>query len=551
MISSRLQGTFCMNPEQGRHSHIPQLEWKCPPKLTLDPDWRVAAGEESTEAVIQRRVPTDPRLHAASLREASDHSDSRTPEIPIIPIEEEGDLLNNSSSAFLTTAAGMEGETMSLVNKALNALNGVALRQGEPPIGMGLFMQWLNSDYVRRFLSGQSSPRIEPASMPNDPTQSVAESSLPLMVTASNKMSSFNDVEPLVEVTMAPMSPLYSSPSASWVSNMKTERIVDEYGTFIGKIMEPIPSWKSITSPVVSLSLPQTNQLSEFPRASLQPTADGLASLPYRNPSIPEMHLHSVLGTTAPIPVPRTNLLTSMGSGPSLRTDFVTLLKANQHPAANKIHPATNMIHLPPAFGPPNPLINSSSLHGNPQIVGHGQCPLKLHQNPCMNITASNNTISFNDDIALPEATMAPMSPLSLPQTELTELPRASLQSTTNELASLLHWNPPLPEMHSILGKTALLPVPRTKLVTSLGPGPSLRTDFITLPKAMQHPAANVIHLPPAFGPSTPLVNSLSLHGNPQILGQGPSPLKRCMYFSTPRGCRNGATCPYLHSKSD
>ncbi|KAK1357651.1 hypothetical protein POM88_050907 [Heracleum sosnowskyi] len=84
-----------------------------------------------------------------------------------------------------------------------------------------------------------------------------------------------------------------------------------------------------------------------------------------------------------------------------------------------------------------------------------------------------------------------------------------------------------------------------------MGPRLSLWSDFITLPKAMQHPAANVIHLQPAFGPSTPLVNSLPLHGNPQILGQGPSPLKRCMYFSTPRGCWNGATCPYLHSKSD
>ncbi|KAK1358913.1 hypothetical protein POM88_043387 [Heracleum sosnowskyi] len=40
------------------------------------------------------------------------------------------------------------------------------------------------------------------------------------------------------------------------------------------------------------------------------------------NPPLPEMHLHSILGTTAPIPVPMTKLVTSMGPGPSIRTDF-------------------------------------------------------------------------------------------------------------------------------------------------------------------------------------------------------------------------------------
>ncbi|KAK1357654.1 hypothetical protein POM88_050910 [Heracleum sosnowskyi] len=163
---------------------------------------------------------------------------------------------------------------------------------------------------------------------------------------------------------------------------MKTERIVNEYGTFVGKRMEAITRWKSITSPVVSLSLPQT-ELSEFPRASLQPTANGLASLLYRNPPIPEMHLHSVLGIIVVIPLPRTKLVTSMGLGPSLRTDFVTLLKANQH-AANMIQLAANMVHLPLAFGPSTPLTNSSSWHGNPQIVGQGQGPLKPQQKPCM-----------------------------------------------------------------------------------------------------------------------------------------------------------------------
>ncbi|KAK1357645.1 hypothetical protein POM88_050901 [Heracleum sosnowskyi] len=251
----------------------------------------------------------------------------------------------HSSAPFLNTAA-TDGETMSVAIDALNALNSV-MRQGKKV------------------------PResIEPASMLNGPTQTVPQSSLSSMVIASNNMSLSNDDIPLPEATMATMSPLYSSPSAKWESDMKTEWIVNEYGTFAGKRMEPMPSWKTLTSPVVPLSFPQT-ALSELPRASLQPTTNG-------NPPLPDMHLHSVLGTTAPIPVPRTKLVTSTAPGPSLRTHFVTLPKANKHPDAN-------MIHLQPAFGPSTPLMNSSSLHGNPQIIGRGPSPLKPHQKPCM-----------------------------------------------------------------------------------------------------------------------------------------------------------------------
>ncbi|KAK1357646.1 hypothetical protein POM88_050902 [Heracleum sosnowskyi] len=169
MASNLLKGTLCVNPNQARRQRITQIQWKCPPEFTMDPNWRVAAGEESTEAVAQRRVDPDPRPDAAK-PEASDNSDGRTLVIPITAIEEEGNLINNSSAEFLTTAA-MDGETISLSIDALNALNAVALRQGEPPISMGLFMQWLNSDKVRRFISGQSVPEIQ--SMLNDPTHSV------------------------------------------------------------------------------------------------------------------------------------------------------------------------------------------------------------------------------------------------------------------------------------------------------------------------------------------------------------------------------------------
>lgn len=199
MVSNMLKGTLCVNPNQARCQHITQTQWKCPPEFTIDSNWRVAAGEESTEAVTQTRVAPDPRHY-----EAGDQYDSRTPVIPITPIDEEGNLLDNSSVPFLTTFA-MTGETMSLAVAAVNALNDVALCQGESPNSMGLFMHWLNSDTVRRYLRGQSVPGMEPASMLNEPTHSVPSvSSNPDQLPAANVVhlpSAFGHSTPLMNTS--------------------------------------------------------------------------------------------------------------------------------------------------------------------------------------------------------------------------------------------------------------------------------------------------------------------------------------------------------------
>lgn len=89
-----------------------------------------------------------------ALHEASDHSDRRTPVVFKIQIEEEDNLLNSSSEPFLTIGA-MVSETISLAIDAVNALDACSLCQGEPPIAMCLFMQWLNnSETIRKYLSG-------------------------------------------------------------------------------------------------------------------------------------------------------------------------------------------------------------------------------------------------------------------------------------------------------------------------------------------------------------------------------------------------------------
>ncbi|XP_074376832.1 zinc finger CCCH domain-containing protein 30-like [Apium graveolens] len=432
---NKLKGTLCESPEPGRHGHIPQIEWMCPPKLTLDINWGVAAGQESIEAT-RRRVPTDPRLH----REPTDLVDSTIPIIPIMPMEEEGNLLSNSSP-FLTSSS-MNGETMALAIDAVNALNGVALGQGEPAVGLGMFMQWLNTDTVRKFFSGQSFTGIEatksvPSETPDQfyrvrentgvvipkpiawtssvPAQDVldldllahllqnpgdvdklikicdstakgrscasaiatipeslltfprenttpghnshcitGESSAPpitvsSMVTSSSNKSLINNDIPSLEATMAPMSPLYSSPSTNWESDMEIESPISENGTVAGMRMEPP------ISPVATFSLPQT--------ASLQPPLNGLPSLLHRNSPLLQMHPYPVSGQTA---------LTAMGLNP-LVNDLVTLLMVNQWAAANMIA----------AFSHSTPPMNCSSLGANTQIVGQRPSTVNRHQKPC------------------------------------------------------------------------------------------------------------------------------------------------------------------------
>ncbi|KAL1814808.1 hypothetical protein DCAR_0518992 [Daucus carota subsp. sativus] len=139
----------------------------------MDSNWQVAAGEESTEAVILRRVPSDPRLSAAFCR-AGDKTDSQTPVIPLISIEE-ANQQENSASPFLITAAAMNDETMALAMTAITALNKCVSSQGEhTEIDMDSFIQLLNSSKTIRDVIDPSL-RNELIALPNANQQSDAD----------------------------------------------------------------------------------------------------------------------------------------------------------------------------------------------------------------------------------------------------------------------------------------------------------------------------------------------------------------------------------------
>ncbi|KAL7102194.1 hypothetical protein ACP275_08G104100 [Erythranthe tilingii] len=90
-------------PSEQKNSRIPRIKWKCPPKFYLNTSWHVAAGEGSQEAEAQKfreitvqkiiyptlsKVP--PSLYSSpDIEGGANTDDSEIPIIPIIPIEAE------------------------------------------------------------------------------------------------------------------------------------------------------------------------------------------------------------------------------------------------------------------------------------------------------------------------------------------------------------------------------------------------------------------------------------------------------------------------------
>lgn len=344
--------------------------------------------------------------------------------------------------------------------------------------------------------------------------------------TASTKMSLIDKELPSLETTMAPMSPLYSLPSASMEPGATKIGKLD-CGVTDGMRMEPRPRTR-LMFPVVSFSSPQ---LSGMPRESIQPNV--LQSSPQIRPVLPEVHPQPVLRVNDPVAVPGTKLMSSLGLVPSPRKEF-TLPKANSQPA-------TNMGPLPLAFSHPDPLMRAVAHPEN-----HGNC-----------ISDKTGHGGFG-------------------------LPGASFQPTANVLQSFLQMTPDSPEVYPcpVLGVSDPVCMPVTKLMTSLGRDPSPRADLFTLPKVNLQPAASMGPFPLACH-TYPLMREVALPENrgnflsdetgqhrgmqrsldygflsshAQVFKQGLSllkPQKPCIYFNTPRGCWNGTSCPYMHIKSE
>ncbi|KAG6598491.1 Zinc finger CCCH domain-containing protein 6, partial [Cucurbita argyrosperma subsp. sororia] len=105
------------NQSQIKLSQIPVNQWRCPPKFVLNLTWQVVVGEESREVVVENQremrvleavyprpsaIPPNPSVVADSERANVD--DSRTPLIPITPVEDE-DATTKTSSDYASPAS--------------------------------------------------------------------------------------------------------------------------------------------------------------------------------------------------------------------------------------------------------------------------------------------------------------------------------------------------------------------------------------------------------------------------------------------------------------
>ncbi|CAK9312718.1 unnamed protein product [Citrullus colocynthis] len=100
------------NQWQIKLSQIPVNQWRCPPKFVLNLMWRVVVGEESQEVDVENQremrvleavyprasaIPPNPSVVPDSERASVD--DSRTPLIPITPVEDEDATTETSDYA--------------------------------------------------------------------------------------------------------------------------------------------------------------------------------------------------------------------------------------------------------------------------------------------------------------------------------------------------------------------------------------------------------------------------------------------------------------------
>ncbi|KAI3734356.1 hypothetical protein L6452_13824 [Arctium lappa] len=204
------EGIQPANLLQNKLSQVPLIQWKCPSRFVLDPNWQVAAGEESKElevesqremrvleAVYPRPSAIPPNAASPMGTDEPYYNDQHTPLIPITPIEDEDMAPDSSSIAAANTSlqapatmashsgnggmvSGVEPDVVSAAYSALNA----AMSNGSQGslIDPNLLIKILsNPSLIEKLVSStqgpsKSGPQISQGlSVPALPAISVAE----------------------------------------------------------------------------------------------------------------------------------------------------------------------------------------------------------------------------------------------------------------------------------------------------------------------------------------------------------------------------------------
>ncbi|KAL6844419.1 hypothetical protein ACP4OV_026092 [Aristida adscensionis] len=272
-------------------SKVPLIRWRCPPKILLNPDWFVVAGEESVEAALQNErvfgaleaiyprpsnIPPNPFVSPDVMD--SHYDDSQTQLVPLIPVEEDDasdqleephiDLPNNYHQS------DKYGSAMSSVPQVSDA-----------PITTS--QQQTNGS-----ISGASS------SLTTEPDVLAAASAAYTAIMQSNQMGNMIDQDLLIKILSDPA---------------QLERLMKEYGT--------IKHEQSTTSSAVAPMLPG-------------PPAQVTSSAPASFPD-PVAAYHG-MNPTLPPPPPVTNRLPP--AIPSVPTNPPAIPSVPMNPPASSVH---------------------------------------------------------------------------------------------------------------------------------------------------------------------------------------------------------------------
>ncbi|XP_017254481.1 uncharacterized protein LOC108224393 isoform X1 [Daucus carota subsp. sativus] len=515
MLPSILKETLCVDPNCAKPRHIPQTQWRCPPKqIAIDSNWHVAAGEESTEAVSQRRDATDPRP-SAPLYMSGDNDDNKTPVIPLNPIEleEEGSLRNNSSTASVTTdsmkrekqkevltsgtsvtdniisaesvknsdaekpesskSSALGGDIMAVAMAgAAAAITAYASRQDEQTsIDIGLLMQFLsNPDTVHKLISEQSVPGIELASILNKPTVSVPfvrSNSDQLKLSTNNTCVSGNT------------SVVISKPDARTSSGSIQSSRPDQGPIDIDLLARLLKNPKGIEELIKEYDASDRSgslSASMMMKATVNQSSPAIA-----NNSEPLLSCVNTDGEESSPTITGVPFLVPQKIFSSVFTASTKMsLIDKQLPS-----PETTMAPMSPLYSSRSTNTEAGAMKIE-RLDGGVADGMRMDPRPVTRL-------------------MSPVDSVSLPQ--LLGLPKASTQP--NVLQSFLQKRPVLPELHPnpVLRESSSVAMPRSMLMSSSGLVPSPRTEF-TLPNS--RPVAIMGPLPVAFSHPNPLMRSVA-----------------------------------------
>ncbi|GKV41493.1 hypothetical protein SLEP1_g49018 [Rubroshorea leprosula] len=437
-------------------SHIPRIQWKCPPKFAVNANWQVVAGEESEEVEAQKfreikvleavypRPSAIPPSPSVSLDiKAENYDDSQTTVIPITPIEDEEDT--DVPSDFPAQANISHGLFVSSTPNTTLHLNGPVL---ELP-------------------ANERPPTV--ASTGLSPDIMLAASAVFTTIMKSKELGGMIDPDLLVKI----------------LSDPKTvETLVKDHG-----------------APSANTSAPAT--------AAKAPTSCGLSAPLFVSKSV-----------TAPVP--------RNCRKPALDLPPIPANRNPSHsPSGDRVLPTSSMTTMPAvptsSLGM-NAVSASRTANDNVYSTSNRMQPAQPNSVPKVQPTISTTLVQPKSATVPPFAAPARPNSVSKFESTIRRTPAQSNSVTVPTFAAPAKVNP-VKDINYI-----------KNLIKEHGREKQEKQDFNMLQSSSHHHKNMQV----------PVQNLKSgQSGQLKLKKQKP-----CMYFGTPRGCRNGTNCPYLHDLS-